>query len=132
MRIVDDQDDRSYLIQVSLLDVVARMGILRPLVLKEGMPATHFVIFTDAALDDLSEHFYQLFFLLKHVVWARHERESRGYGLYLDGVLDLAGKLLAPLLHHVLLDDSCNFAQQVSLVENALVGYNICKEVFFL
>lgn len=58
VRIVDDQDDRSYLIKVSLLDVVARMGILRPLVLKEGVPATNFVIFTDAALDYLCKHIY--------------------------------------------------------------------------
>ena len=132
MRVINDQDDRRYLVLVPLFNIVARVRILRPLVLNEGVPAAYLIIFTDAALDDLGEHIYQLLLLLNHVIRARHERESRRYGLHLDRVLDLAGKLLAPLLHHVLLVDPGKLAYQVCLVEDALVGDDVREEVLFL
>ena len=102
------------------------------LVHQEGVPATDFIVFANAALDELCKHLKQLSLLLRQVVRPHHEGKLGRHGLDLQRVLNLLGQLLAALPQHVVSVDAGDFAQQICLVVDALVLNYICQQVLLL
>lgn len=77
------------------------------------MPSTDIILFSDEALDELSQEIYKFLFLVESEVWLFNEGEQTNYRINLFDFSDLVCKGRAFFIHHLVFIHSCQLAYNI-------------------